>query len=208
MATREEQRQRTRRQLIDAARDVFAQRSFDDATVSDIVAEAGTSRGSFYNHFDDKLGCYRAVIDDSMARMRRALRDARRSASDAEGFLADMFHAALEAEVADARLIPLGTNGPTQIRSLDEGSFHGFAQELAEDLQEGVARGVLAPHRAEVLASAMVGAVHAVAVRLGEDPAALADAGHMLARMFLAVVDPTVCSQACRERMALLQIPT
>jgi len=208
MATREQQRQQTRRQLIDAARDVFSHRPFDQATVSDIVAEAGTSRGSFYNHFDDKLGCYRAVIDDSMERMRDALREARRQASDAEGFLSEMFQAALQAEIAEARLIPLGNNGPTHIRSPDEGSFHAFARELAEDLQEGVARGVLAPHPAEVLATAMVGAVHAVAVRLGDDPGSLASAGRMLARMFLSVVDPTVCSQACRERAAILSIPT
>lgn len=208
MATREEQRQRTRQQLIEAARDVFARRPFDDATVSDIVAEAGTSRGSFYNHFDDKLGCYLAVIDDSMAAMREALRDARKHARSAESFLSDMFHAALEAEVAHARLIPLGTNGPAEVRSFGGESFDRFAHELAEDLQDGVARGVLAPHRADVLANAIVGAVHALAVRMGDDPEGLTEGGLMLARMFLAVIDPVVCSQACLNRAAMLQILT
>ncbi len=51
---RERQKQFTRQQLIEAAREEFGSRGFADTTVEDIVARAGASRATFYMHFASK----------------------------------------------------------------------------------------------------------------------------------------------------------
>ena len=47
-------RTRTRGALIDGAIDVFAEKGFDEASISEIAAVAGMANGTFYNHFKDK----------------------------------------------------------------------------------------------------------------------------------------------------------
>jgi AcrR family transcriptional regulator len=62
--------QRTRQQLLDAARIVFARRGYLDAGIDDIVAEAGLARGSFYTYFPSKLDVFKvlaAEVGDAIA---------------------------------------------------------------------------------------------------------------------------------------------
>lgn len=54
---------RTRARLLDAARRVFEETGFLDARVSDIVAAAGLSHGSFYHYFDSKEQVFREVAE-------------------------------------------------------------------------------------------------------------------------------------------------
>ena len=51
-----------RARLIAAGRRVFVEKGFADAGTPEIVAEAGVTRGSLYNHFADKTDMFRAVI--------------------------------------------------------------------------------------------------------------------------------------------------
>ncbi len=52
--TRAEQREVTRQRILDAATDAFTEHGFDGASIDDITARAGFSRGAFYSNFDDK----------------------------------------------------------------------------------------------------------------------------------------------------------
>lgn len=54
---------RTRARLLDAAREVFERLGFLDARVSDVVAAAGLSHGSFYHYFDSKEQVFREVAE-------------------------------------------------------------------------------------------------------------------------------------------------
>lgn len=60
----EERRARTRAKLIDAAYGLFAARGADTPTIDDIIAAAGVARGTFYNHFDTRDDCFKAVADE------------------------------------------------------------------------------------------------------------------------------------------------
>lgn len=46
--------QRTRKALFDAAAKLFVARGYEETTMSDIAAEAGTSRRTAFNHFPNK----------------------------------------------------------------------------------------------------------------------------------------------------------
>jgi AcrR family transcriptional regulator len=53
--------EQTRNQLLDAARAVFAQRGFAEASVSEVVDRAGSSVGSLYHHFGGKSELFTAL---------------------------------------------------------------------------------------------------------------------------------------------------
>lgn len=48
--------------LLLAAREVFAERGYHAASVSDIIERAGVARGTFYNHFESKRDVFAAVL--------------------------------------------------------------------------------------------------------------------------------------------------
>ncbi|HDS1738612.1 TetR/AcrR family transcriptional regulator [Pseudomonas putida] len=55
LSIREEQKQRTRDRLLDAAFEVFSEVGFRAATIDEIMKRAGANRATFYLHFTDKL---------------------------------------------------------------------------------------------------------------------------------------------------------
>lgn len=61
---RAQQRAFTRKRLIEAARQVFAERGYPDATVDEIASEAGASRATFYLHFKGKTELTAALVED------------------------------------------------------------------------------------------------------------------------------------------------
>jgi AcrR family transcriptional regulator len=54
---------RTRRQLLAAARQVFAHEGYDGATIEDIAHAAGCSKGAYYFHFASKEETLVALLD-------------------------------------------------------------------------------------------------------------------------------------------------
>jgi len=61
--TREESRGETRRRLLDAAEQVFAERGFHGASIEEIAGRAGFSGGAFYSNFEDKQDLFLALFD-------------------------------------------------------------------------------------------------------------------------------------------------
>ena len=52
--------------LLIAARSVFAERGYHQASVADILIAAGVARGTFYNHFESKREVFAAVLAELM----------------------------------------------------------------------------------------------------------------------------------------------
>jgi len=69
----ERRRLRTRTALLVAAREVFASQGVGATTIQDITDAADVAKGSFYNNFDSKDACLRAVIEEAFADLGRAL---------------------------------------------------------------------------------------------------------------------------------------
>jgi AcrR family transcriptional regulator len=59
----QEHKDRTREKIIAAARLLFNQRGFIDVSIDDIMAEAGLTRGGFYNHFRNKEDLLLASVE-------------------------------------------------------------------------------------------------------------------------------------------------
>ncbi|MDJ0761233.1 MAG: TetR/AcrR family transcriptional regulator [Woeseiaceae bacterium] len=58
-----EHKQRTREKIVAAARLLFNERGFVDVSIDDVMAEAGLTRGGFYNHFSNKEDLLLASVE-------------------------------------------------------------------------------------------------------------------------------------------------
>ncbi len=78
--TPERRREMTRRHLLAAAAQVFARKGFHGATIDDVAAAAGFTKGAVYSNFKNKEELFLALIDErseqQMAVVRAALDEA------------------------------------------------------------------------------------------------------------------------------------
>lgn len=67
MATRVEQREQTRAQLLAVAREAFAEQGFEGTTIRDIAKRAGVATGTVFVHFADKHALLAAIFEEGLA---------------------------------------------------------------------------------------------------------------------------------------------
>jgi len=75
-------RQARRRQLLDAALEVFVAHGYHAAAMDEIADRAGVSKPVLYQHFPGKHELYLALLDESVDRLVEAVAAALRSTSD------------------------------------------------------------------------------------------------------------------------------
>lgn len=150
----------TRAKLIQAARKAFAAKGYAGASMDDLTAEAGLTRGALYHNFGDKKGLLQAVIDQIDAEMLIRLRAEReRQKTTWLGLLAESIayiEMALEPEIQRIMLLdgPAVLGDPSQwpnqnacIRTttqtiqalIDEGTVRPVDAEAAARLLNGAA---------------------------------------------------------------------
>ena len=74
----------TRRQLIQAAREIFAESGFEHTRLEDIAERAGKTRGAFYSNFEDKEDVFFAIFEEDLARSQGQISPRLREASTTE----------------------------------------------------------------------------------------------------------------------------
>jgi AcrR family transcriptional regulator len=107
--------QRTR--LLEAVGRAVAEKGYAAATIDDIVRGAGVSKKTFYEHFEDKLGCFLAAYEAASDELYEHVRAAQDDADDWVARTHAGIHAYLRwlaAEPALARvfLIEIAAAGP------------------------------------------------------------------------------------------------
>ncbi len=69
----ERQREQRRRELLDVALRIFAERGYHHTRITDIIDAAGVARGTFYLYFDGKNAIFHALLDDLLAKVRASV---------------------------------------------------------------------------------------------------------------------------------------
>lgn len=78
MTTRAEQKQKTRRTILDAALEQLSpEQSFSNLSLREVTREAGLAPTSFYRHFDDMNDLGLALVEEAGLSLRQLLRKAR-----------------------------------------------------------------------------------------------------------------------------------
>lgn len=70
----EEAREQRRKQILDAALEVFAEKGYHGTAVSDLVKAAGVARGTFYLYFDAKEVIFHELLEGLLATFRESIR--------------------------------------------------------------------------------------------------------------------------------------
>jgi AcrR family transcriptional regulator len=82
--TRQERKQRTRQDLLQAALGLLEQESFSSLSLREVTREAGVVPTAFYRHFENMEELGLALIDESFRTLREMLREARADPSTFE----------------------------------------------------------------------------------------------------------------------------
>lgn len=73
MTLREQQKQQTRRSLLECAKGLFVERGYAAVTIDDVVSAAGCSRATFYLHFSGKPEVLQKIGAETMAQRAAAV---------------------------------------------------------------------------------------------------------------------------------------
>ncbi|WP_247887394.1 TetR/AcrR family transcriptional regulator [Azospirillum sp. SYSU D00513] len=149
----------TRGKLIQSARRAFAEKGYAAASMDELTADAGLTRGALYHNFGDKRGLLQAVvnqIDGEMAARAHAM--ASRAENDWEGLLAESIayiEMALEPEVQRIVLLdgPAFLGDPSQWPSQNS-----CLQTTLRKVNGLIERGLIKPVDAEAAARLLNGA--------------------------------------------------
>ncbi|HYI81090.1 MAG TPA: TetR/AcrR family transcriptional regulator [Thermoleophilaceae bacterium] len=116
-----------------------SENSYEATRVADVVKLSGVSRSAFYKHFEDKLDCFLATLDEIAALARQQLAEAYDTALPWEERLravADVFLDLVLEQPAAARLclVEVYAAGPQAVRRLDDAVL--VAEEALADAFE------------------------------------------------------------------------
>ncbi len=166
--------ERTRRLLIDAARERFARDGYRGTTIAVISRDAGVGSTTAFVHFDNKDALFFAAVDDDLAAMFREFSERLGAlmALDAEFLSQEMVLRELLGTVLEiidrhplARRLIAGLEPDFTARVLESPSFDDLRATLVPLLEEGQRAGWIRPDLpAADLADGMTGFVLAMAM--------------------------------------------
>ncbi|MET0306767.1 MAG: TetR/AcrR family transcriptional regulator [Solirubrobacterales bacterium] len=110
-----------RERLLEAAVRVVAERGYGAMTIGDLTKEAGVSRTTFYELYEDKEACFLAAYDNAVETLVRRVIKAYESKADwpdraAAGLAALLETLAAEPALARLSLVDVGRAGPAAQR--------------------------------------------------------------------------------------------
>ena len=184
---RERTKAANRDAILGAAREVFSEIGYGAASVRDIVRRTDLASGTFYNYFPDKESVLRALVDEIVVGARARVRAERAGATTIEAFVADGFRAYFAFIAEDPQTVRLISRNAGTIRTLfDEPALGAGIAELREDLDAGIAAGVLPAHDTALMAAAMVGAAVEVGLAMvASDPVDVERAAEFVTNVFV-----------------------
>lgn len=135
----------TRRALIEAARQLFIERSYGETGTPDIVAAAGVTRGALYHHFPDKQTLFAAVVEREAAEVAAEIEHATADDPDPLQALQRGGEAYIRAMAQPGRARLLLLDGPAVLGrgAMDAIDLRHGARTLREGLEAAVQAGAI-----------------------------------------------------------------
>lgn len=172
---RERTKIQNRLSILEAGRRVFAELGYGATTVRDIVRATPLASGTFYNYFKSKEEIFQAIQDESALRIRPRLREERARAETVEAFISGTFRTFFEYVASDQQgFRAIRRNTDTLRVRMDTPEIIAGFEELREDLETAIAKGLFPPVDPDFLMAAIVGVAFELAERMlcreGADP--------------------------------------
>jgi AcrR family transcriptional regulator len=165
----ERAKQERRRQILGAAKFVFAEAGYHGASIHAIIERAQIARGTFYLYFESKAAVFDSILDQAMAELRSrihriAVDDPNAPAPQVQ--LREQVVATLEYVVRDRALATiLLSAGHTPEAEASERLEQFFAETrdlLKRAMETGMEIGLLRQCEPDLVAAAMLGMIRGV----------------------------------------------
>ncbi len=164
---REQTKTQNRRIILEAARQVFAELGYGATTVRDIIRATPLASGTFYNYFKSKEEVFQAIQDESALRIRPRLHEERARAASIEEFISGTFRIFLEYVASDqSNFHALRRNTDALRVRMDTQEIIAGFEELREDIETAIAKGLFPAVDADYLMAAIVGVAFEIAERM------------------------------------------
>jgi AcrR family transcriptional regulator len=173
----ERAKQERRRQIMNAAKHVFAEAGYHGASIHAIIEKAQIARGTFYLYFESKATVFDAILDQAMTELRARIRRIEvedKSAPPPQVQLREQVVATLDFIVRDRPLATLllsagHTPDAEAAERLDQ--FFGEVRDLlVRAMESGMELGLLRKVDKHLAAAAMLGMLRGVIEQLIRDP--------------------------------------
>lgn len=174
----------TRAALIAAGHEIFAASPVDAVAIDDIVAVAGVSKGSFYNHFMEKVDLLHVVRDDIRREIQVGVQKANLGEDDAAVRVARALCVYFRFVLDQPRYVSILLQfDPDGSNSISEGMHRG----AVEDARLGITSGRFSVGSAESAAAFVIGVGYAGLVNMLSDQnvSSIASLGRHLVTMVL-----------------------
>ena len=155
-----------RQRLFEAAAGVFARTGYAEASAESIAREAGMSKATFYEHFDNKEDCICALFDVASELLISQMRLAMEERADSPP--AERYHAstvkllevmAMFPDATQTLLVEIIGAGPRAMERRDRvlGQFAEYIDEAnQEDAAQGLVPRLASPHDAYAIVGAVI----------------------------------------------------
>jgi len=159
----------TKRRILEAAAEVFAEKGYYAAAVDDIVRASDTSKGSFYHFFPSKQAIFLALVDHMYSVLFRRVEDAIAREHGALNKVDAALRTVLSEFSRHRRLAKIMLIEAAGLGHAFNDKLHqlhaGFAALIKRHLDRAVEEGSIAPLDTELAAYVWLGAINEVVMR-------------------------------------------
>ncbi|HSD88169.1 MAG TPA: TetR/AcrR family transcriptional regulator [Kofleriaceae bacterium] len=173
----ERAKQERRRQIMTAAKHVFAEAGYHGASIHAIIEKAQIARGTFYLYFESKAAVFDAILDQAMAELRSRIHRIEvedKSAPPPQLQLREQILATLDYIVRDRPLATLllsaGHTPDAEAAERLDLFFGEVRGLLVRAMESGMEIGLLRKVDPTLAAAAMLGLIRGVIEQLIRDP--------------------------------------
>ena len=171
--TTERQKLERRRQIVAAAKSVFAEAGYHGASINAIIERAQIARGTFYLYFESKAAVFDSILDEAMRELRGRLHriDVETPGAPAPQVqLREQVTGTLDYIIRDRALATLllsAGHTPDAVAAERLAQFFGEVRDLLERAMEsGMEIGLLRTVHPQLAAAAMLGMFRGVVEQL------------------------------------------
>ena len=164
-----------RRQILDAATEVFADVGYHEASINAIIERAAIARGTFYLYFESKAAVFDSILDNAMRELRARIHRIDvddPTAPPPQVQLRNLLVTVLEYVVGDRTLTRILLSGGRTVEAEAAHRLDAFFAEIRDiialALHHGVAMKLVRPCNQELVAAALLGTVRGVVESLVE----------------------------------------
>ncbi len=162
------QREQRRKQILAAAKEVFAELGYHNASISDIIGRAGIARGTFYLYFSSKRTVFDSILDEALEELRTRITriDTSPGAEPPWAQLRGNLHRVMEYALAHPNFIKvLLSQGLGQDPEVTERVAEFYAHvvgRIGSSLRHGIEMGLVRPCDTAFVAAALLGAIRGI----------------------------------------------